>query len=281
MNIQQKIYLDLEPHFVYDYIFFAARLRFLQSQENSYKKYEMKNKAKAMCLVNLFETYQKSIEDLSAVILSLYRRYNHVSKGCKYQKEFKSKETPLIYTLINYTPGEPRLKKILALFNNDAEIVRKLGITNIERINITLLYPSINFQNFYNFFIRGLKDLSDDQNRRLKMFNKIKHGGIIVADGANFSNNLDKHMPAAIYSDPKSFSPEDHPLVIHGFKYTEQEFELMKAGIMKVMVMIQVILSMYLCKEYGGVLKTMGLKSSLQIFNQIKMKKYISLWGGY
>lgn len=282
MNTKQKIYSDLEPHFIYDYIFFSANLRFLQSQENSHKKYKMDQTAKAMCLVNLFEIYQKSLEDLSAVILALYRRYNPAQKDCKYQKEFNTNETPVVYTLINYTWGEPKLKKILVPFKNDHEIINKFGINNISKININLLHPDINIQNVNNFFLVGLKSLSGDQEKRFSMFNKIKHGGIVVANGRYFSETLPKNMPAAIYADPKAYTEDDHPLTVHGFKFTEMEFELMQGGIMKIMVMIKILLSAYLCKEFGGVLKKdKGLKSPLEIFSKIEMKKYLLLWNGF
>lgn len=277
--IKQKIYLDLEPHFVYDYIFFSAHLRFIQSQENSYKQYRMEQKAKAMCLVNLFETYQKSLEDLAAVMLAFSRRYNP-DPACSYQSDFDTDHTPLVYTLIHYHPGEANLKKLLQTFSSDADMVNRLGIRNIENINITLLYPDINFQKFYRFFVGSLRDLSTDQEKRLKMFNKIKHGGVIAGDGKLFANNL-PHSPAAVYADPKSFPDDDHPLIMHSFKYAEEEFDLMKGGIMRVMVMVKTMLSAYLCREYPDILVTKRFKSPLEILEKIEMKKLLSLWGGY
>jgi len=175
--IKQKIYLDLEPHFVFDYIFFASGLRVLQSQECKCDISKVDPTKRAMHLVNLFELYQKSLEDLAAVTLAIYRRYNP-DQGCSYQRSFQTNQTPLDYTLINYKPGEANLKKILSLFPNDGDILDKLKVTHIEEVNIGVIYPDINLEKFYNFFLVGLKSLAGDQDRRLKMFNKIKHGGV-------------------------------------------------------------------------------------------------------
>lgn len=278
MHPAQKIYLDLEPHFIYDYIFFSAHLRFLQSQESSHKNYNLKQMAKAMCLVNLFEIYQKSLEDLAAVTLALYRRYG-IDANCRYQKKFNALETPLSFTLINYR--EANLKDVLALLSTDEDIINKLGIKNFQKININLLYPDINFSNVYRFFVVGLKSLATDQDKRLKMFNKIKHGGIVVGDGHLLSDSLSANTPAVIYDEAKSFSDDDHSLIIHGFKYTEEEFEMMEAGIMKIMVMIKVLFSIYLCKEYPNTIKKNGHTSTLDLLAKIEMKKYLSLWNGY
>ena len=279
MDIKQKIYLDLEPHFVYDYIFFSAHLRFLKAHENSYKKYSNDQKARAMCLVNLFETYQQSLEDLGAMILAFHRRYNSV-KECSYQKEFNTNETPLIYSMIHYRPGDAILKDLISLFPTNTGIINGFGINNVEKINITLVLPDINFKKFYNFFLVGLKSLSDDQFKRLRMFNKIKHGGVVVGDGHVFSNTL-KQSPATIYSDPKAFDPDDHPLVIHGLKYVDEEFELMEAGVMKIATMIKIMLSIYLCKEYRNLVMNNGYKISIDLFKKIQAKRFLNSWNGY
>lgn len=279
MNIKQKIYSDLEPDFIYDYIFFSVNLRFWQSEESTYKKYSMKHKAKALCFINLFETYQKSLEDLSAVILAMYRRYN-ATKDCDYQKAFKVNQTPVTYTLINYTPGEAILDDVLSLVPKKWDVINKLGINISGKINLTLLYPDIDFEKLYNFFVVGLRSLAEDQKKRLKIYNKIKHGGVIVSDGHWFSKTL-VQAPAAIYADPKAFSKDDHPLVIHGLKFNQDEFILMRAGIMKVRTIIQVLLSAYLCKEYFGNKMSDGSTISLKIFEKIQMKKFVSMWQGY
>lgn len=279
MHIKQKIYLDLEPYFIYDYIFFSAHLRFMQAQDNSYEKYNIKQKAKAMCLVNLLEVYQKSLEDLAAILLSLYRKYNP-DEECDFQKKFGVKETPLIFTLINYKQGEASIKNTLDLFKRDTDVIVKIGIKNIENINITLLYPDINFKNFYHFLLSSLGDLGNDQAKRQSIYHKIKHGGVIVGDASFFSNILSQ-SPAAIYSEPKSFSDDDRPLVIHQLKYTEEEFVLMQIGVIKISVIIKVLLSVYLCKEYPHTIIEKGLKSPLEIFGLIDAKKYLSRWHGY
>ena len=279
MRIKQKIYLDLEPDFIYDYIFFSASLRFMQAQDDSYRKYNIKQKAKAMCLVNLLEVYQKSLEDLAVILLSLYRKYNPDNK-CDFQRKFDVKETPLIFTLINYRPGEASIKNLLGLLGKGEDIIVKLGIKNIEDINITLLYPDINFKNFYHFLLSSLEDLGNDQAKRQSIYYKIKHGGVIVSDASFFNNTLTQ-SPAVIYSEPKSVSDDDRPLVIHQLKYTEEEFILMQTGVIKISVIIKVLLSVYLCKEYPHTIIKKGSKSSLELFGLIDAKKNLSRWHGY
>lgn len=270
----------MESNFVYDYIFFSAHLRFLKAHENIYKNYTKSQVARAMCFVNLFETYQQSLEDLAAVTLAFQRRYNSVRK-CRYQKDFSALETPLTYSIIHYKPGDANLKEILASFVADSDLKQGLGLLNIEKINLTSLYPDIDFKKFYKFFLIGLKSLAGDQEKRLKMFNKIKHGGMVISDGHIFSPTLPKNTPAVVYADPAAFDPNDHPLVIHGFKYADEEFELMKAGVMKISTMIKVMCSMYLCKEYMGEKMVDGYVISIDLFNRIHGKKCLKMWDGY
>ena len=280
MEVKQKIYLDMEANFIYDYIFFSAHLRFLKAQGNTYRSYTKNQVARAMCLVNLFETYQQSLEDLAVVTLAVQRRYNSAAE-CRYQRDFSIIETPLVYTMIHYKPGDANLEDIIASFANDSDLTRGLGLVNIEEINLTFLYPDIDFRKFYDFFLVGFKSLAEDQDKRLKMFNKIKHGGIVISDGHIFSSTLPKHTPAAIYADPAAFNPNDHPLLIHGFKYADEEFELMKAGVMKISTMIKIMCSIYLCKEYMGKKMVDGYTISIDLFNRIQGKKYLKMWDGY
>lgn len=281
MHDKQKIYIDLESHFVYDYIFFSTHLRLLQTEENGYKKYPLRDTTKRLCLVNMFELYQKSLEDLGAVTLAFYRRYNS-DTDCKFQKEFTTNETPLVYTLINYKPGDADLTQLLTKFSTEHEIIEKLGIINFEHINIKTIYSDINFQKVYTFFTIGLRSLGGDQRSRLKMFNKIKHGGVVLGDGSlPFSNNLVKGTPAVIYADPIKFRGDDHPLVIHGLKYTDDEFELMKAGVWKIVGIIKILLSIYLCREYEDFLLKKYPTNPLKILQKIKLKQILSLWNGY
>ncbi|MBI1833457.1 MAG: hypothetical protein HYR90_01400 [Candidatus Andersenbacteria bacterium] len=240
----------------------------------------MDKKAKALCLVNLFEIYQKSLEDLAAVMLALYRYYN-ASSDCGYQKSFKAEQTPLTYTLIHYMPGEASLNKLANKFTGDSQMINGLGISNIEKSHITLLYGDIDLQKTYNFFIGGIKDLAVDQAKRLRMLNKIKHGGVVVENGRLFNSDMPK-APAAVYAQPEAFEADDHPLIIHSFKYTEEEFDLMSAGVMRVAAMMRILLSAYLCVEHRDFLEARkDLASPLDIFEKIEMKKLLSLWEGY
>ena len=270
----------MDSNFVYNYIFFSAHLRFLKAHENKYKSYTKDQVVRAMCFVNLFETYQQSLEDLAAVTLAFQRRYNSTTE-CRYQKDFSEIWTPLIYTMIHYKPGDANLKDIIGLFKSDLKLIQGLGLVNAEKISLTSLYSDIDLKKFYKFFLIGFKSLAGDQNKRLKMFNKIKHGGIVVSDGHIFSSTLQNHTPAIVYADPTAFDPNDHPLVIHGFKYADEEFELMIAGVMKISTMIKVMCSIYLCKEYAGEKMTDNYIISLDLFNRIQGKKYLEMWDGY
>ncbi|MFH0815075.1 MAG: hypothetical protein V1902_03325 [Candidatus Falkowbacteria bacterium] len=71
----------------------------------------MDQDGKRMHLVLLTELYQKSLEDLAAILLALFRRFN-TDASCEFQKEFSS-QTPVVYTLINYKIREAEIKKIL------------------------------------------------------------------------------------------------------------------------------------------------------------------------
>lgn len=261
---RQTIYWDLEPEFLYDYLFFASSLRFWQASENTYEKYQLQQQGKGICLVNLFETYQKSLEDLGAVVLALRRRFNY-DPNCKYQKGFSVQETPVTYTLINYKPGESTIKSVLG--DADQEIEKNLNLQIVNRINITLVYPNFDYTSWKNDFILNLKSLARDQDKRLRMFNKIKHGGVVISN-AKILKSSQPLGPAVIYSNPDKTSADS--LVLHSFKYVEEEFVLIKRRIMDVRKIIRELITIYLIKQYPDFIKNKGLSSALELLKKVE-----------
>lgn len=260
----QTIYWDLEPEFLYDYLFFASSLRIWQASENTYEKYQLQQQGKGICLVNLLETYQKSLEDLGAVVLAFKRRFNY-DLNCKYQKDFSVRETPVTYTLINYNPAESTIKSVLG--DADQEIEKNLNLQIVNQINITLVYPNFDYTSWKSNFILNLKSLASDQDKRLRMFNKIKHGGVVISN-AKILKSSQSLGPGVIYSNPDKTSAD--PLVLHSFKYEEEEFILMKRRIMDVRKIIRELIAIYLIKQYSDFIKKKGLSSALELLKKIE-----------
>lgn len=261
---QQTIYWDLEPEFLYDYLFFASSLRFWQASENTYEKYQLQQQGKGICLVNLFEIYQKSLEDLGAVVLAFKRRFNY-DLNCKYQKDFSVQETPVTYTLINYKTGESTIKSVLG--DADQEIEKNLNLQIVNRISISLVYPNFDYTSWKNDFILNIKSLARDQNKRLRMFNKIKHGGVVISN-AKILKSSQPLGPAVIYVNPDETSAD--PLVLHSFKYEEKEFVLMKKRTMDVRKMIRELIAIYLIKQYPDFIQNKGLSSALELLKRVE-----------
>ncbi len=194
--------------------------------------------------------------------------------------------TPISFTLINYAPGEANLTKILAKMPDQTTVIKKLHLDDVEKIGIESIYPDISYTAFYSFFSSGLRDLAGNQEKRLNIFNKIKHGGVIVSDGRLFSNTLHKAAPAAIYADKDAYAPDEHLLTVHGLKYDgaehdDTEFILMQDGILRIATMIKALLALHLCVEYPELHTKKGLKTKLSIFEKIEAKKWLSKWNGY
>ena len=94
---EKKIYWDIEPHMLYDYVNFANRLRLLSATDDRYKQFTMEQEGSRWFLLMFTELYQKSLEDLGVILLALRRRFND-DPSCPYQKKFLVKETPLTFT---------------------------------------------------------------------------------------------------------------------------------------------------------------------------------------
>lgn len=266
---EEKVYWDLEPEVLYDYVNFANRLRVLQAGETDYKKYNMDQDGKRMHLVLLTELYQKSLEDLAVILLALFRRFN-TDASCEFQKEFSS-QTPLVYTLINYKIREAEIKKILDKLPSQRDFISGLHINDLDSLHLELLIPKLNKIQFYSELYSNVKDWMGDQEKRFRIYNKIKHGPIVLGSG-KILNKTNPNSPAVVYSD-RGAKFTDHPLVVHHLHFTEDEFLLLQAGVFKISDCIKDLLAIYLCKNYPDFLKKKGFSSPLIFFKERRPKK--------
>lgn len=260
---EQTIYWNIETSFLYDYVNFANRLRSLQILDNQYKKYNMQQDGKRMYLVLFTELYQKTLEDLSVILLSLFRRFN-IDSDCEYQKNFKQTITPITYTLINYKPREATIKNITDKFLSEQDFISKLHINDIGTININLVLPLLDIRVFYRDLYKNILAWKNDQEKRFKIYNKIKHG-IAVVGSAQIFNNKNENAPAIVYAD-KNAKLTDHPLIVHSLHFTEAEFVLLQKGVVKASDCIKDLLAIYLCKNYPDFLEKQGFSSPLLFF---------------
>lgn len=268
-SAEESIYWDIEPHLLYDYVGFANLLRPFQATNIPYKLYNMKQDAKRWCLVLLTETYQKSLEDLAAILLGLYRRYND-DLSCAYQKKF-NKRTPIIYTLINYETKEATLKKVIDKFSSPKEFIEGLHIDDLEKVNIKAISPALDVEKFYCELYKDIVDWKKDQEKRFRIYNKIKHGPVIFGS-AQILNSKNPNSPAVIYVD-HSTKLTDHPLIVHSLHFTEDEFLLLQSGAGKISDCIRNLLAIYLCKNYPDFLKKKGFSSPLLFFKERRPRK--------
>ena|SRR3989344_5123170 len=262
---EQKVYWDIEPHMLYDYVNFANHIRVAQASDDRYKKFSMKQDGSRWFLMIFTELYQKSLEDLSVILLAFYRRFN-TDVGCEYQKKFSVVETPIAYTQINYKTHEATIKRVLDYFKNQGELIRGLRIDDIEKVDINFIFPEMNFQKFYNDLYNNLVAWSEDQEKRFRLYNKIKHGPAIVGSARIF-NPKNEDAPAVVYAD-HSTDLTDHPLFVHSLHFKESEFILLRGGVLKISQCIRDLISIYMCKNYSDILKKKGFASPLFFFKQ-------------
>ena len=266
---EEKIYWDIEAHILYDYVNFANRLRPLQALELKHDKFNMQQDGKRMYLVLLTELYQKSLEDSAVILLGLYRRFN-VDADCGYQKKFKQTTTPLTYTLINYKPREAAIKAVTDKCSSERDFINKLHINDLETLNVTLVMPLLDIPNFYTDLHQNVLAWMKDQEKRFRIYNKIKHGAAVIGS-AKLLNNKNENAPAVIYAD-ETANLTDHPLIVHSLHFTETEFILLQHGVIKVGDCIRDLIAIYLCKNYPDFLTKQGFSSPLLFFQQRKPK---------
>lgn len=263
---EQKIYWDIEPHMLYDYVNFANRLRSLSVFDDRYKQYTIEDDNSRLFLVIFLELYQKSLEDLGVILLAIRRRFNE-DISCKYQKKFSVKETPITFTQINYEGmSEASIKKTLDWFQNKKDFISGLHIDDIGKININLIFPKLDLPTFYNQLYNNLVEWSEDQEKRFSIYNKIKHGPTVVGSAKIFGPKH-KNAPAVVYKSPKIASTSD-PLIVHNLSFNEEEFILLRSGVLKISKTIRDLISIYMCKNYPDFLKDKGFISSLIFFKE-------------
>lgn len=271
---EENIYWDIEASILYDYVNFANRLRPLQVLDNQYKKYSMQQDGMRMYLVLFTELYQKSLEDLAVILLSLYRRFN-IDSTCEYQKKFKKTITPITYTLINYKIREAVIKNITDKCLSEQNFISKLHIDDLGTINISLVLPLLDIHAFYSDLYQNILAWKNGQEKRFKIYNKIKHGAAVIGS-AKLLNVKNENAPAVIYAD-KTANLSDHPLIVHSLHFTEDEFILLQNGVVKISDCIRDLVSIYLCKNYPDFLRNKGFSSPLLFFQQrrppLKSKK--------
>ncbi len=268
---EQTIYWNIEAPFLYDYINFANMLRQLQVSDNQYKKYNMQQEAKRMYLVLFTELYQKTLEDLSVILLALYRRFN-IDSSCAYQKKLNQIITPIAYTIINYKTGEATIKNVTDKCSCKNDFINKLHIKDLDTIkNVNLVLPNLDPRIFYNDLYENIIAWQNDQEKRFKIYNKIKHGMAVVGSAQLF-NNKNKNAPAVIYAN-KNANLINHPLIVHSLHFTETEFVLLQNGVVKVSNCIKDLLAIYLCKNYPDFLKKQGFTSPLLFFKNRRPNK--------
>lgn len=260
---EYSIYWDMEAEFLYDYLFLASNLRFFEVSSINYKKYTGDQLGMVACYVNIFEIYQKSLEDLGAILLSLKRRFN-IDNSCVYQKKYYCSETPILFTLMNYSISEGYIYKHIGTTRSDIE--RTFNLLMVNSISITLLYPSFQYSKWRDNVISNIMGFSNDQKKRDRMYNKVKHGGLVVGNGKLFKS-ASPNAPAVIY--PNNDTANPNPLRLHSFKYDESEIIKMKSGVLNTRRLIRELVAIYLIYKYPEFVKTKGNKSAIELLEKV------------
>jgi len=60
----------------------------------------------------------------------------------------------------------------------------------------------------------------------------------------------------------------DHPFIVHSLSFKEDEFILLRVGILKISQCIRDLISIYMCKNYPDFLKDKGFNSPLIFFKE-------------
>ena len=137
---------------------------------------------------------------------------------------------------------------------------------DIENININLIFPKLDIPSFYKELYDNLIAWSEDQEKRFHIYNKIKHGPAIVGSAKIF-NPSNENAPAVVYADPEA-DLTDHPLIVHSLNFKEDEFILLRSGVLKISRCIRDLISIYTCKNYPDFLRDKGFSSPLLFFTE-------------
>ncbi len=226
----QDVYWQLESLILRDYKQFAAKLRLVEMEALATKaaEYSLNQKGKVLCYVAMFEALGKAYEDLGAILLALRKRFED--------------EVPIVFTLINYRPGEAGIAK--AIGSNADEIAARLE-PMFKAIRPYGSRGSSDYLRWRREFLHAIELIADNQKRHSSPFQKVKHAALVVSDGAAFKTNLPRG-PAAFYRNRTGIDP----IIIHSFKYSEEEFDTMRQSLGVAAHVIEDLLTIYLERFY-------------------------------
>lgn len=188
-------------------------------------------------------------EDLGALLLALRRRYKADPK-CKFQKRFSRSETPLLFTLVNYR--DVSLKKVLP--SPDPNTVH--SHFQLDQL-VPEDLPSAGFLTT-EVAAKGMKTLArfiatdcltaETSGVRPQAYNKIKHGGVVVSNGAIFFPN---HPPGpAVIDSTQIGDPNARPLTVFTLPFSQDRIEEMKQMVWLTTVTRRIIVALYLWKHH-------------------------------
>lgn len=120
------------------------------------------------------------------------------------------------------------------------------------------------FELMYNL----IKALWHDQNTGYRIYNKIKHGTVILGS-SKILNSENNDAPAVIYA---GFEKEmnDHPLIVEELTYSEEELINLQNGVLEVYKRIRQLLAIYRYKNYPDYLTNKGFLNPLDFLRQPK-----------
>src|SRR3990167_2986285 len=184
---EKELYETLEPRFLWDYLHFGIDLRDYIALRTSDNPSSQNDIGRKLSFISVLTEMMAGFEDTAGLILALKRRYSP-DPDCEYQKKFKVINTPLFYTLVKFR--ESSLDTILGCAS-PSKIYKNFHFENLVLHNLSkpgFLQPDVVRQGLLNIARFLCKDCLTNQTKtnRQQVYNKIKHGGIVVSEARDF-----------------------------------------------------------------------------------------------
>jgi hypothetical protein len=225
MSEFNKEELEIEKLFFKDFFEFGSKRYelFVSTIKGKYEKtknlYEKK-----LLFVEINSYLNKALEDFGAYMFGLHQARN--------------KKIALIRTLVTYKPTDGSIKKLIE-GKKDKEIELLFGLNNIYKK--TFKIKTKDRRKFIQSLVKNLKLFADEQHRNHKIYNKAKHGNVIVSSiKAIKPNSKSKKESIAVLNDN-----HEYPNVI---PYSEEQFNTMCKNIIILKDQILEMICAYLAK---------------------------------
>ncbi len=245
-----NLYWTLEPHFLIDFIFFSSKIRLVRAQNYDHLFNNKDERDKRAAFIGVTDIYYQAIESLAAVCIAIQKRFpidpNVVALPVNYTMATYNGESAALFELLGSEPQTLAMQLPLNFLDAiAANVDKECGPNTASKIK----------HEIYNYLATLSTALAKNDKLKIKIYNKIKHCGMVVYNGKRLLNSQ-PDSPAIIRNIvDKTVTPISHTPQLVSLKYSSEEYDLMKIAIKSIEQIQLHLLAAYLIHDYLDELK--------------------------